>query len=403
MHGDAYTWSYVPGYASYTTLHAFGSSYPMVHDWMDHPPLFGYVIGGFVWLLGVRDMQSVTVEQIRFIPVVCSALTVPLVYVLGRPLIGRKAALTGAALLATAPAAVLMGRQAEPESLQSVLLLVALLCAWRIVERDGGPWMYGVLLVCCVAAPFMKVSGVAVAGICVVILVVYGRWRSVALVAAAGAVGLLLYVLYGWIVNWHLFLHIFQQQNANRLGVMSAYDFIAGATGINRRLRDGWWILGWIGVGLLAAVRHRRRELFLVWPVAAYAATMLVMAGERQVEQYGWYKIMIYPEIYLAAGALAWMAARRPSVAGLTLVLALGGATATNWWLGGLGTSWAPNPVVLVLLVLVVIAPAAWAGWRHFDARARSVAVTVGQVAIGALLLGNVVESFFLQYVFGHM
>jgi len=46
-----------------------------------------------------------------------------------------------------------------------------------------------------------------------------------------------------------------------------------------------------------------------VWPAAAYAATMLVMAGERQIEAYGcWYKVMVYPEIYLAAGWLTWEA-----------------------------------------------------------------------------------------------
>jgi hypothetical protein len=402
-HGDAYTWSYFPGYASYTTLHAFGSSFPMVHDWMDHPPLFGYIIGGFVWLLGVRDMQSVTVEQIRFIPVLCSTATVLLGYLLARPMLGRKAALVGAALLATAPAAVLMGREAEPESAQAVLLLAALLCTWRITERGGGPWAWGVLLVCCAAAPFMKVSGLAVTGICVVILFVRGRWRSGAVVGAAGVGGLLLYVLYGWIVNWTLFVHIFGEQNANRMGVLSAFDFIADATGINRRLRDGWWILGWIGLGLLLAMRGRRRELFLVWPAAAYAATMLVMAGERQVQQYGWYKVMIYPEVYLAAGALVWAAVRRPSLALLTIVLALGGATATNWWLGGLGNSWAPNPVLLVALVLIVLAPAVWAAWHRADARARSVAVVVGQVTLGALLLGNAIESYFLEFVFSRM
>ena len=95
-------------------------------------------------------------------------------------------------------------------------------------------------------------------------------------------------------------------QVGNRIGVMSGFDFITAMSGVGRRLRDGWWLLGWVGLALLAVRGDRRRELFLVWPAAGYAAAMLVLAGERQTEQYAWYRVIIYPEIYLAAGYLAW-------------------------------------------------------------------------------------------------
>jgi MYXO-CTERM domain-containing protein len=402
-HGDALTWSYFPGYASYNVLHAFGSTFPLVHDWMDHPPLFGYVMGGWVWLLGARSMLDVTPAQVHSLPAIFSTATVPLVYLLGRPMLGRVPSLIGAALLATAPAAVLMGREAEPESLQAILLLAALLATRRIVDRGPGRWSLGVVLVCGLAAPFMKVSGIAIAGICLVILFVEGRWRLALATGLAGAGGLLLYVLYGWIVNWQLFLHIFGLQNGNRLGILTAIDFITAPTGINRSLHDGWWILGWIGLGLLLALRNRRRELFLVWPAVAYAAVMMVMAGTKQTEQYGWYKVIIYPEVYLAAGFLAWTVVSRASISGITMLLILGGATATNWWLGGIGRGWAPNPVLLVVLVLAILVPAAWSAWRQADEQVRRVAVAVAQAALVVLLLGNTIESVFLAQILGVM
>src|SRR5262249_53035103 len=151
-----------------------------------------------------------------------------------------------------------------------------------------------------------------------------GRWRLAGLVAAAGVASLLLFVLYGAIIDWRLFVHIFSSQVGNRIGVMAGFDFIEAAAGVNRRLRDGGWRLGWVGLGLVLARRGGRRELFLVWPAVAYAATMLVMAGEKQVEAYGWYRIIIYPELYLAAGYLAWEAVGRRSPALLTLLLVLG-------------------------------------------------------------------------------
>src|SRR5256885_2902646 len=162
-----------------------------------------------------------------------------------------------------------------------------------------------------------------------------------------------------------LFRSIWGVQASNRIGVMSAFDFITAMAGVNRRLRDGWWLLGWIGLGLLAARRSSRRDLFLVWPAAAYAMTMLVLAGERQVEQYGWYRVIVYPELYLAAGWLVWEAISRRSPALLTLLLALGGAPATNWWLGGTGAAWVPNPLLPALLVAAVLVPAGLLLWRR--------------------------------------
>src|ERR1700716_1610712 len=59
-HGDPYTWSYYPGYPSYTRFDANGISYPLVHHWMDHPPLFSYLLGGWVLLLGDKRIDQVT-------------------------------------------------------------------------------------------------------------------------------------------------------------------------------------------------------------------------------------------------------------------------------------------------------------------------------------------------------
>lgn len=395
VHGDPYTWSYFAGYASYTNFSDFGTNYPLVHHWMDHPPLFAYLMGGWVWLLGDREMAQVTPEQVRVIPVLLSTLSVLLVHRLGRRFLAVQAALAGAALLATAPGAVLLGREAEPEALQAVLLLGALLLTVRALDGEAGRWTVAGLLLCCLAAPLAKVPGVAVGGICAAILFTGRRWSLAAACLGAAAAALLLFALYGRLIDWALFVRIFQAQTHNRLGIMGAFDFIAQPTGVNRRLRDGWWLLGWIGLALWTAVREGRRDLFLVWPVAAYALTMLVMAGERQIEQYGWYKWIIYPEVYLAAGFLAWQAVSRPAPGRLALLLALGGATAVNW----LAPS-GPNPFLVSAVLLVVLAPALLLAWRPFDDRLRTWAVRVAVAAFALMLLGNLLESIYLAGIF---
>ena len=400
LHGDPYTWSFAPGYPAYIPVTAFGVTVPTVHHWMDHPPLFSLLMGGWVWLLGVRGMTGFTAAEVRFLPVVFSSLTVPLTYLLGRCIFGPLAAICAAALLATAPAAVLLGRQAEPESLQAVLLLLALLLSYRIVDGRGGVWTYLGLLVCCLAAPLAKVSGIAVAGICALIMAASGRWRWAAALSAAGLAGLGLFVVYGATIDWSLFRRIWSVHTSFRIGVMSAYDFITSPAGINRRLRDGWWLLGWVGLGLMASRSRWRHQLFGVWPAAAYAAVMLVVAGERQVEQYGWYRQIIYPEVYLGAGWLVALVLRRQSLGLLALTLVLGGATATNWWLGGPDSTWVPNPVLLSLLVLAVLTPAALLAYRRNRPVLRRWATGVAGAALLLMLLGNLVESWWLDRIF---
>lgn len=403
QHGDPITWSYYPGYPAYEAFHAFGVTVPLVHHWMDHPPLYSLLIGGWLWLLGARDMTGFSAAEVRLVPVACSTLTVPLVHLLGRRFIGPGAALVGALLLATAPAAVLFGRVAEPESAQAVLLLVALLLTVRVLDGGDGPVTVTGLLVCAVAAPLMKVSGIAVAGICAVILAASGRWKLAGIMVAGGAVGLLLFVVYGAVVDWTQFVRIWGVQASNRIGVMSAYDFLTAPAGLNRRLRDGWWLLGWIGLGLLAARRLGRRELFLVWPAAAYAMVMLVLAGEKEVEQYGWYRVIVYPQVYLAAGWLAWEAVKRRSLPLLTLLLALGGAMSTNWWLGSSTLGWVPNPLLLGVLVGAVLLPAVLVLWRPDDARTKRIAGWVGAAALAIIALGGAIESLQLDLFFFRM
>ncbi|HEY4025522.1 MAG TPA: glycosyltransferase family 39 protein [Candidatus Dormibacteraeota bacterium] len=400
LHGDPITWSYA-NYPANEAVTAFGVTVPVVHHWMDHPPLFSLMMGGWVRLLGVRDMFTFTPFQVRLVPVACSVLTVPLAYLLSRRLVGWRAALCGALLLATAPGAVLFGRQVEPEAPQAVLLLVSLLLTLRMVDGRGGPWTMAGLLLIAVAAPLFKVSGMAIPGICAVILAASDRWRLAGALAVSGVLGLLLFVVYGAIIDWAQFVRIWGTQTSYRIGVMSAFDFITDPSGLNRRMRDGWWVLGWIGLGMLVGRRGGRRELFVVWPAAAYAATMLVLAGERQVEMYGWYKVIIYPELYLAAGWLAWEAVNRRSLGLLTLVLVLGGATATNWWLGAPPTgTWVPNPLLLCLLIAAVLGPAVLLLWRRNEPTYQRLAPWAAGVALLLMIVGNTMESLQLDRIF---
>jgi hypothetical protein len=368
-----------------TSFSIYGTRFPMVHHWMDHPPGFGLVVGGLAWLFGDRQLTDVTAGQIRLLPVVSGSLSIVLAYVLGSRVLGAAPALVGALLLATAPGAVLLSRQVEPECLLAPMLLGVLIACQRLLDGSRHRAYVALLLALALLAPLLKVPGVALGGIAAAILLAGGRWRLALAVLSAAVLGLLGYVAYGAWVDWPLFVRVFQAQARNRVGVMAAFEFIADAAGVNRRLRDGWWLLGWIGAGLwLVRGRRSPRELLLAWPLAAYALTMAVLAGEILTSQYGWYRIILYPEIHLAAGYLVWQAVSAPTLGRLGLVLA---------------RPWVPDPVLLAALLGVVLVPVVLAAWRP-EPRWRRLAQVVAGLALAALIGLNSVQSFFLSDIF---
>jgi Dolichyl-phosphate-mannose-protein mannosyltransferase len=406
-HGDAYTWSYFKSYPQpVTVIQGYGTSFPMVHHWMDHPPGFSLLIGGWLWLTGSHDMLALTPERVRALPVVFAMATVPLGYLALRRALGGWPAFSGALLLATAPGAVLISRQAEPEAVLAPLLLGATLLADSLGhcgESRFPRWQVALLLLVAFLAPTFKVTGLAVGGIAAVALIAHNRPKLAALVVLATVLGGLVYPLYGWLVDWKLFLGVVHEQSRNRIGMMAAYEFIAAPAGINRPLRDGWWLLGWIALGyLLFTGRRSRAELLLAWPAFAYVLVVMLLAGEELTSRYGWYRLILMPQVMLAAGALAWRAIAAPSPARLAAVLALGGATATNWWLAGAGGEWVVDPILGSILLGLVLVPAAITTAPRF-ASYRPVAQGLAAGALVLLAIGNVVETLELPVLFGRL
>jgi 4-amino-4-deoxy-L-arabinose transferase-like glycosyltransferase len=383
------TWSYFPEYRHYTWLVLpDGASYPLVKPWLDHPPLFPLLSGAAAWIAGERSFAQVTAASVRIPTIWLSLLSLLLMYALARRVLGPRPAMVAAVIFATAPGAVLFSRSVETEALLAPLLLGALLALHRLLAGDGGRGSIAALMICCALAPLTKVPGLAVGGIVIVVLLADRRWRLAVAAGAATVAGLAVFALYGLALNWNLFVAIWQEQAAHRSGVMGAFEFIIEPAGLNRRFSDPWWLLGWIGIGAMVSRRFspRSRVGLVAWPVIAYSATMLVVADVR-VAYFGWYRIAIYPLVYLAAGYLAWRALAAANPAVVTLVLITGGAAAASSWLGGpqaLGIASATLAGVLLAAVIGLVSL-----WRREPDRARAVTA----VALACVIVGNIVVS----------
>ena len=127
---------------------------------------------------------------------------------------------------------------------------------------------------------------------------------------------------------------------------------------------------------------------------------VLVLANQEIVQHYDWYRITVYPLVYLAAGLFVFEGVSRGFVAAMLAVLALGGATATTVLLGHGGQPWMPPAVLLAVIIATVMAPVAVAAWRRDSPALQRAAKLAGAAAFSALLLANAIESWGLAQTY---
>ena len=308
LNGHPSSWSYLDGYPPGGGVMANPVTHallPWQPRWVDHPPLFSALVGVFALAAGETSPSAVSLSVIRLVPVLCSVVCVGLLYLLVRRHLGMPVAAVAAALLAFTPVAVTASALVEAEWLLAVLLLAALLLVGRR-DRLG----VACLVAVCLLAPLVKETGIVVAGSACLMLLFARRWRLALLVAAAGAVGMGLIVAWGAIVDWPAFVATTQAQFARHGTPSNPLAFLMSlASGYGNRVpfRDPVWYAGLLGVVaalVVCGARRRWREAVFIAPVVAMSLLMLVAAPGRVTQWNGWYRLAIYPLVYVGA---AWL------------------------------------------------------------------------------------------------
>lgn len=394
-----YAWDLFNAYHYDYVLHLNNSTYYITHPWFSHPPLLSVLAGGWAYLMGARDFADVTPAMVRPVAIILSGISLVLVYALARRVVGIPATVIGTLIFAVSPGAVLLGREIETEAPLAPLMLGALLMTHHALTSRPGRARIAALILCCLLMPLAKVTGIVIVAAIAFALVAGGRWRLALATVTAGIGGLGLYALYGAIFDWHLFLAVISEwRDLHRHGLMAGYGFITESAGIGRTFHDGWYPLGWFGLLYLALRRPAApAAMLLAWPCLVYAAGLMALGDPAFQGRFGWYRIVLYPLLYMGAGMLTWEAIRGPAPAALLAVIVLGGATAFEMVTG---QQMQPNPYVLAALIGLVVAPAAISFWRSDSPGWRFRAQVAGALAVTSILAASAVTSYQLAHVY---
>jgi hypothetical protein len=289
-----------------------GHLFPLEHPWLDEPPLFGLLVGGVAVTAGETAPAQVRPATIRVVPDVLSVITLLLGFVLARRLLGRAVAFAFALAFAFTPTMIAAGSLVEAEWLIAPTLLGALLLSGMRSRRA----CVGMLALC-LLAPLTKETGVVVALSVAAVLVTERRWRLAAASVAAAAAGLLLFIGWAWLLDWTQFATVIHAQSVRHTSVGgSLVAFLLDLrAGYGNRLpfNDPVWFLGLAGVlvALIAMAWGRRWGALRVVVIPVLATSALMAFTEPATGIYnGWYRLAIYPLVYIAAAWLVVTGAR---------------------------------------------------------------------------------------------
>jgi hypothetical protein len=368
---------------------------PLVHPYIDAPPLFSWMVGLVGWLDGDRTLADVVHDPgPRLLGIGLSILALFLAYLLGRLVLGVLPALVGLVLMATAPIPVVLHRLVAAEQLLAVLLLAALLAVFHLRRVPAHRGWLALLLACCLVAPAVKAPGLVV-GVSALFLLLARRQFRLALLAGAFALaGELAVLAYTASLDWQSYTAEVRIRSSQLSG-LNGYRFITNTTGFDgQQAWDGWWLLGWLGLAELLARRRGDWDLLTV-PAIVYLLLILGLAAQYS-SGYGWYRITVIPLVYLAAGRFLWLAVWELSWPRLAVAATLAIATAANW---AVALDWKFDTVLMGGIVLLAVVPALVAMvWPEVRSWARSGAFAL--LAISVLV--SLLEAVNLAAIYGH-
>jgi len=118
------------GYSVWFATHPLGQMASLTAQDI-HPPLYYALLHGWIGLLGAGPVS------LRLLSVLFGVLAIPAIYLAGRRMLSRRAALLAAFLLALSPLHVYYSQEVRMYGLVALLSIGVLAVAWGVLERGG--------------------------------------------------------------------------------------------------------------------------------------------------------------------------------------------------------------------------------------------------------------------------
>lgn len=293
-------WSAIPLYKDRFDLTVDKLYFPIVKPYLDHPPLFGLLVGGWSLLFGQDSFAKIQLQTIRLIPIILSVFSSYFVFLIGRRLYGFKEGIWALLIYETATVFAINSRVVLAESLLTPLLLLAVFLYVMFYKKISTKTVIFLGIISGLAF-LSKVLGIVVF-LSVVSFLIADKVKIKKILLLSSITGLFIcaFIIYGLYFGGELFWQIQQYQSLRSLGPETLLTIISSPIIINKVFYDGWYFWGLFS--LFFSFSDYKKNKFIILPSIIYL--VLLMASVNKTDIHGWYMIPLFPFMALSSASV---------------------------------------------------------------------------------------------------
>ncbi|MCX6791907.1 MAG: glycosyltransferase family 39 protein, partial [Candidatus Gottesmanbacteria bacterium] len=327
-------------HSAYTNRQSYvnpkGGAFTLVTPYLEHPPLFGLVAGGFALLTGEHSFGDLQIPTIRFLALALGTLSIYAVYLVAREAYGKRIGLLSGFLYAIIPSVAVGSRLVQNENFFIPFFLLSLYFLQRYLKTDSRRYFWlstGIAAV----LPLAKVPWIAAPAAVSFILLYKRRVKDTFAVVICTAFCFSLFLIYGFAFDPQLFIKLWQLQLARYdLNFDSVFALFQIPYLTDRLYLDGWIYAGW--AALLLVSRNIKKHYVILFGFFAYFLVFVLAIPNEP--GHGWYRYPFYPFLTISLAVIAREVFNKDWIPTYFFLLLTGLSMLANVWTPLLGFSY---------------------------------------------------------------
>ncbi len=346
--GEPISWSAIPLYINRTNLTIDKLYYSIVRPYLDHPPLYGLLVGAWALIMGQSTFEEVTLSIIRLVPITLSLVSLCFVFILGKSLYGYWVGLLSLLIYSVVTIYVVNARIVVAESLLTPIFLITLyIFIHKKVKSINTLLMLGVGSGLAVLTKILGLTSPLT--LFVLSCVDKIKLRHIFIMMVPVVFSVALFMAYGMYFGSDFFFHVQAFQGSRALGAETLWILMTQPIIVNKIIYDGWYFWGFLSVILLSL--QWKSHKYIVIPVAIYLFSLV--ASVTRTDIHGWYMLPLFPFMAIASGYTLKQAVTKRSMILLPFVLIVGASLIQYVYEVPFGLT----PMRFRLLLAFIIAP----------------------------------------------
>ena len=330
-------WSFIPDYhitkSVQMNLDGYTTHMTLVTPFIEQPPLAGLLSALLSRSYRLASFGEVTLKQIRFPAIILSSLSLLLLFIYTSRAYGSRIGLLTAVIFAFTPTIIISHRLATAENYLAFFLLLGLICLQQFIIGNQKKYLFFTVLlsiICYLIKPF----GLILPFVFFLAIFVYNLPKIYLIwPVMSPAISHLLFVAYGNFYDPALFSRLISYQSSRLFSPLGGLLKII-LPRITQLFLDGWIVFGWLSVFSLAIKSRLKTNFWIVAPVIGYLLLFTLYGGE----DYGWYRLLLYPFLCASGASVLYSAFRQKS--SVIPVLFIITVFASSFWWGLFTTPW---------------------------------------------------------------